>query len=100
VIAEAEHIAGGANPWFVVTNVPGDPQELYEEVYCRRGELERHHIFAKNYRKSLGITETRDTNQIADCALVEWSDSIAISDSARRFTTRSTPTAARPRNST
>ena len=30
----------GANPRFVVTNVPGDPQELYEEVYCQRGEME------------------------------------------------------------
>lgn len=27
-----------------------------------------------------GITETRDTNQIANYALVEWSDNIAISD--------------------
>ena len=24
----------------MVTNVPGDPQELYEEVYCQRGEME------------------------------------------------------------
>jgi Transposase DDE domain group 1 len=23
-----------------VTNVPGDPQELYDEVYCQRGEME------------------------------------------------------------
>jgi len=22
------------------TNVPGDPQELYDDVYCRRGEME------------------------------------------------------------
>jgi hypothetical protein len=40
VIAKAEHNAQGANPRFVVTNVPGDPRELYEDVYCQRGEME------------------------------------------------------------
>ena len=40
VIAKAEHNAQGANPRFVVVNVPGDPQELYEDVYCQRGEIE------------------------------------------------------------
>jgi hypothetical protein len=40
VIVKAEHTAKGTNPRFVVTNVPGDPQELYEAVYCQRGEME------------------------------------------------------------
>ena len=40
VIAKAEHTAKGANPRFIVVNVPGDPQELYEEVYCQRGDME------------------------------------------------------------
>ncbi len=40
MIVKAEHTAQGANPRFVVVNVPGDPQELYEEVYCQRGEME------------------------------------------------------------
>ncbi len=40
VIVKAEHGARGANPRFVVTDVPGDPQQLYDEVYCRRGEAE------------------------------------------------------------
>jgi hypothetical protein len=40
VIVKAEHTAQGANPRFVVVNVPGDPQELYEDVYCGRGEAE------------------------------------------------------------
>ncbi len=40
VIVKAEHNAGGANPRFVVSNVPGDPQELYDEVFCQRGEME------------------------------------------------------------
>ena len=40
VIVKAEHNAQGANPRFIVTNVPGGPQELYDEVYCQRGEME------------------------------------------------------------
>jgi Transposase DDE domain group 1 len=40
VIVKAEHNAQGANPRFIVANVPGDPQELYEQVYCQRGEME------------------------------------------------------------
>jgi hypothetical protein len=31
VIVKAEHTAQGANPRFLVVNVPGDPQELYED---------------------------------------------------------------------
>jgi hypothetical protein len=40
VIVKAEHNAQSANPRFVVANVPGDPQELYDDVYCQRGEME------------------------------------------------------------
>jgi hypothetical protein len=40
VIVKAEHNAQGPNPRFVVANVPGDPQGLYEDVYCQRGEME------------------------------------------------------------
>ena len=40
VIVKAEPNAQGANPRFVVASVPGDPRELYEDVYCQRGEME------------------------------------------------------------
>jgi hypothetical protein len=40
VIIKAEHTARGPDPRFIVVNVPGDPQELHEEVYCQRGEAE------------------------------------------------------------
>ena len=40
MIVKAEHNAKEANPRFVVVNVPGDPQELHEKVYCQRGEME------------------------------------------------------------
>ena len=45
--------------------------------------IERHHLFPKQYlRKHLGITDTKAINQIANMALVEWSDNIKISDQA------------------
>jgi len=40
VIVKAEHSEGGPNPRFVVTNMPGDEQELYDGVYCQRGDME------------------------------------------------------------
>ena len=40
VIVKAEHSEKGSNPRFIVVNVPGDPRELYEDVYRQRGEME------------------------------------------------------------
>lgn len=40
VIAKAEHSSQGRNPRFVVTNLTGDAQALYDKVYCARGEME------------------------------------------------------------
>jgi hypothetical protein len=41
VIAKAEHLCRGSNPRFVVTNLEdGDPKEIYEEIYCGRGDME------------------------------------------------------------
>lgn len=40
VIVKAEHADKGANPRYVVTNLSGDPQELYDTLYCARGDIE------------------------------------------------------------
>jgi hypothetical protein len=40
VLAKAEHTDKGSNPRFVVTNLEGDAQVLYDAVYCARGEME------------------------------------------------------------
>jgi len=45
-----------------------------------KAAIERHHLFPRGYLRTLGLTSTRDTNQIANFALVEWSDNIDISD--------------------
>lgn len=43
--------------------------------------LERHHLFPRRYlNKVLNINGLRDTNQIANYALLEWDDNIGISD--------------------
>jgi len=43
VVAKAEHIAGKSNPRFVVTSlgaVAWSAQQLYEDLYCARGDME------------------------------------------------------------
>jgi len=43
VIGKAEYLEKGENPRFIVTNLPreyGTGQELYEKVYCARGDME------------------------------------------------------------
>ncbi len=40
VIARLEHGAKGANPRYVVTNLEGEGRQLYDELYCQRGEME------------------------------------------------------------
>ena len=43
VVGKAEYLEKGANPRFVVTNLPASEQDartLYEDTYCARGEME------------------------------------------------------------
>ena len=40
VIAKLEVTTPGRNPRFIVTNLNGDAQQLYDQVYCARGEME------------------------------------------------------------
>ena len=40
VIVKAEYNSLGPNTRFVVTNVPGKAQPLYDELYCARGDME------------------------------------------------------------
>lgn len=47
---------------------------------AKKSSLERHHLFPKKYLETIGITDDRDRNQIANYALVEWKDNIDILD--------------------
>lgn len=63
---------------------------LYSEQYVKnlldptlvsyKSAIERHHLFPKAFLKKQGVTDVRDTNQVANFALVEWGDNISISD--------------------
>jgi hypothetical protein len=47
VIAKAEHLGAGANPRFVVTTLSAEEvaaQELYEKIYCARGDCPENRI--------------------------------------------------------
>ena len=61
-----------------------------------RSSIERHHLFPRMYLRKTGITERRDINQVANYALVEWSDNNSISDQppavyAKQFESRFSP---------
>lgn len=47
---------------------------------AKKSAVERHHLFPKGYLDKLGIKAIQETNQVANFALVEWSDNIDISD--------------------
>ena len=40
VIVKAEHSVKGSNTRFVITNLEGDDQAIYDKIYCARGEME------------------------------------------------------------
>lgn len=69
-----------------VLNAPGlfsnlKVNELLQAgIRANKSALERHHLFPKAYLNRIGITALQETNQIANFALVEWSDNIDISD--------------------
>ena len=61
VVAKAEHIPGKSNPRFVVTSLTGEDheaKELYEELYCARGEMEN-----RIKEKQLGLFADRTSAQ-------------------------------------
>ncbi len=47
-------------------------------IKSKKAVVERHHLFPKSYLSDLGISGPRETNQLANYALVEWNDNIAI----------------------
>ncbi len=55
---------------------------LDPSVTVQKG-IERHHLFPKQFlKKELGVGDQRKINQIANMTLVDWTDNIAVSDSA------------------
>jgi len=50
VIIKSERLEQGLNTRFVVTNLPHPPQQLYDEVYAMRGDMENRIIIAVHIR--------------------------------------------------
>ncbi|RLC67209.1 MAG: hypothetical protein DRI48_02890, partial [Chloroflexi bacterium] len=57
---------------------------LDPSIKAKKAAVERHHLFPRSYLQRMGIREQRVINQVANYALVEWSDNIAISDQSPR----------------
>lgn len=53
---------------------------LQEGLRSKKSAVERHHLFPKAWLERNGVTDQTLRNQIANYALVEWSDNINISD--------------------
>lgn len=57
----------------------GELQELV--AHGKRAPAERHHLFPTDFLESKGMKGVGDRNQIANLALVEWTDNAVISNS-------------------
>lgn len=55
---------------------------LKEGLRSKRSPLEIHHLFPKAWLMRKGITDLPQINQIANYALIEWTDNMTISDTA------------------
>ena len=55
---------------------------LDPSMHANRSAVERHHLFPKGFLAKQGINAIRETNQIANYALVEWGDNSDVSDKA------------------
>jgi len=76
VVAKAEYLAKGANPRFIVTSLSEyevEGRELYEEVYCERGEMENR---IKEQQLDLFADRT-STHQLASNQLRLYFSSVA-----------------------
>ena len=51
-------------------------------IAAAKGPIDRHHLFPKAYLAKLGISKTREANQIANYAYLEWRDNLDVSDRA------------------
>ena len=49
-------------------------------IHAVRSTVEQHHLYPKAHLATLNITDTRETNQIANYAYVEWGDNNKIAD--------------------
>lgn len=78
----------------------GKVRERLDPAVISKKGIERHHLYPRAYlRDTLKVKDNRQINQIANMALVEWNDNIAISDAPphvywpQQVTSKTTPDA-------
>jgi hypothetical protein len=93
VVGKAEHLPKGANPRFVVTNLPSRraaAKRLYEQLYCARGEMgvsgQGHLIQSVKVRP-----RRRDSSLVAWEAPWRESKAVEPSDKVRTLAYRNVP---------
>lgn len=57
-------------------------QLLDPTIKGKKAPADRHHLFPRGYLKTVDITGVGQTNQVANYALLEWPDNVAIKDRA------------------
>lgn len=71
--------------------------ELFDSSWSgKKSTVEMHHLFPKNYLKSIGFSDNTEINKIANFAYVEWADNLDISDESpetymRSYSAKLTP---------
>ena len=77
-----------SNPRFIVTNVPADPQVLYEDFYCQRGNMENR---IKEQQLDLYADRTSCHRFLANqCRLLLSSAAYVLVQALRRIALRET----------
>jgi len=65
VVLKAEHHTKGANPRFVLTTLEGfDPRQIYDDVYCPRGQCEN---YIKDFKRALMADRLSCHRFVANC---------------------------------
>jgi hypothetical protein len=91
IICKAEHTMLGENTRFIVTSLEGSPQDLYDKIYCHRGEMENK---IKEQQLCLFADRTSCTNWDANqFRLVLSSLAYILIDTLRRTALSGTPLA-------
>lgn len=89
VMARIEYDAKGSNPRFIVSNLPGSPQQLYYEFYCARGDMENR---IKEQQLWLFADRTSSRSFLANqFRLIMSSAAYILLESLRRLGLKDTP---------
>lgn len=92
IVQKAEVMTQGDNPRYVVTSLTApDPQRVYCEIYCARGQAEN---FIKHLKNDLASDRTSCTTFLANCMrLQEHAAAYVLHQQLRKETLQHTPLA-------